>query len=112
MSVEIIHQYQYFNRHTNPTELCHTLTRDDIVILENDLTLNYEVGEEVEGGITLPDFKIWMNELRDGQHQEDDVQAQLHYGQCEGGLKEGAVRKAVRRIGSGKNFKGVRKLET
>ena len=71
-----------------------TLTRSNMVVLENDLTLNYEVGEEIQGGITLPDFKFWMDELCDGQHQ-DDIQAELHYGQGDGGREEGAVRKAV-----------------
>ena len=45
-------------------------------MLENDRTMNYEVGEEIEGGVTLPDFNIWMSEMRDSQHQAEDGQDQ------------------------------------
>jgi hypothetical protein len=33
--------------------------------------MNYTVGEEIEGGITLLDFNIWLTEMRDGQHQAE-----------------------------------------
>ena len=73
--------------------------------MENDQNLDYEVGEEIEGGITLPDFIIWMKELPEGQHQEEDGQVQHRDDQGDGGQDEGAVRKAVIRIENGLNFK-------
>ena len=40
---------------------CATLTRYNIyneILLENDRTMDYEVGEEIKGGVTLPDLNI------------------------------------------------------
>ena len=44
--------------------------------MENDQNLDYEVGEEIEGGIPLPDFNIWMKELLEGQQEGGDGQVQ------------------------------------
>ena len=55
---------------------CATLTRyagnSATLVLEKDLTMNYKVGEEIEGGVTLPDFNIWMSEMRACKHQRMD----------------------------------------
>ena len=75
--------------------------------------MNYDVREGIEGGVTLPDFNIWMSVMRDGQHQEEDGQDQLRDQLCDGqgdggrddGGDGGAVRKAVCRIESGAIFK-------
>jgi hypothetical protein len=78
--------------------------------LEKDLSMNYKVGEKIEGGVTLPDFNIWMSEMRASQHQAEDGQDhpldQLHDGHGEEGRDGGTVvKKAVCRIESGENFR-------
>ena len=67
--------------------------------IENAQNLDYVVGEEIEGGITLPEFNIWMEELLGGQDQDEgDGQVQHRDGQGDGGQGDGAVRTAVCRI--------------